>query len=230
MKKLILIFLRYPFVARRVVPMVLKLHNLSYNLTGMLCSSLEPDGIHPKHRLMRYHDWFQERLSSNWHGLDVGCGNGALAYDLKSACRSVVAIDINPDNISRAKKQFSKEGITYICGDATTYHFNRTFDAIVLSNVLEHIEYRVEFLKQLIANQDQAVTPVLLIRVPMVTRDWITLYKKEIGVEWRLDHTHFIEYSEESFFEELTRAGLKIREHQIRFGELYAVVTTEGQK
>lgn len=43
----------------------------------------------------------------------------------------------------------------------------------------------------------------------MINRDWITLYKKELGVEWRLDPTHCTEYTLESLKEELQKAGLK---------------------
>jgi len=39
----------------------------------------------------------------------------------------------------------------------------------------------------------------------MINRDWITLYKKELGVEWRLDKTHYIEYTLESFEKELEK-------------------------
>ena len=39
----------------------------------------------------------------------------------------------------------------------------------------------------------------------MINRDWITLYKKELGIEWRLDKTHYIEYTLESFKEELEK-------------------------
>ncbi len=31
-------------------------------------------GVHAKHRLMRYHDFFVERISPGEHVLDVGCG------------------------------------------------------------------------------------------------------------------------------------------------------------
>lgn len=37
----------------------------------------------------------------------------------------------------------------------------------------------------------------------MFNRNWITPYKKEMGVEWRLDETHQIEYTKESFYEEM---------------------------
>jgi SAM-dependent methyltransferase len=187
MKKLLLRFLQSPPIAKHAVIWALTMHNLAYKVVSALSPYIEPDQIHPKHRLIKYHEWFIQHLQPDWRVLDVGCGNGALTYDLKEHCTSVTAIDLNLKNIKRAKTQFEREGITYICGDATQYVFDQTFDAIVLSNVLEHIEDRPEFLKHLYATQDRANPPVLLLRVPMLNRDWITLYKKELGVEWRLD-------------------------------------------
>ena len=224
LERLILRILQFPPVAKNLVLWALKAHNFSYSIAGTFSQCLEPDGLHPKHRLMKYHDWFLGHLKKDWHVLDVGCGNGTLTYDMKGSCASIFAIDINPNNIEKAKLQFSKEGISYVCGDATQYSFDMNFDVIVLSNVLEHIEHRVNFLKRLYAKQNQENSPVLLLRVPMITRDWITLYKKKMGVEWRLDSTHFTEYTLEQLQDELGQTGLEIESYEIQFGEFYGVV------
>ncbi len=63
---------------------------------------------------------------------------------------------------------------------------------------------------------------VFLIRVPMVNRDWLVLYKKERGIECRLDYGHFIEYTLESFENEISVVGLDIKEYSIQFGEIWA--------
>ena len=101
---------------------------------------------------------------------------------------------------------------------ATTFSPSECFDVVVLSNVLEHIEHRIEFLKRI-----KHLAPLFLIRVPMIDRDWITLYKKELGLEWRLDTTHFTEYTFDAFAEELRAVGLEITSHSIQFGEIWAV-------
>jgi len=136
----------------------------------------------------------------------------------------VVGIDISRVYIERAQRQFAKQGITYLCGDATQAGFDEYFDAIVLSNVLEHIEHRVEFLKEIYANQNPKHPPILLLRVPMIDRDWITLYKKEQGIEWRLDLTHYTEYTMKELEHELGQAGLEIQSYQIQFGEFYGEI------
>jgi hypothetical protein len=43
----------------------------------------------------------------------------------------------------------------------------------------------------------------LLIRVPVIDRDWIVVIKKELGLEYRLENTHFTEYTFKEFLQEL---------------------------
>lgn len=85
--------------------------------------------------------------------------------------------------------------------------------------MLEHIENRVEFLKKV-----KGLAPRILIRIPMIDRDWITFYKKELGIEWRLDKTHCTEYSLESLNKELEESDLKLNEFSIQFGEIWGIV------
>ena len=120
----------------------------------------------------------------------MGCGNGTLTYDIALKAKEVYGIDINQSNIDFALRNFKKDNIQYIYGDATTHIFERKFDVIVLSNVLEHIEKRKQFLEKL-----KNLTDKLIIRVPMIDRSWVTLYKKELDVEYRSDKTHYIEYT-----------------------------------
>ena len=218
MRKLFHIFLRNKHTARRCACFFLKMHNWAYRYAGLLSQYGEPDGLHPKHRLMNYHQWFVDRVKKDWVVLDVGCGNGALAYDLALSCRRVVAVDLNAENIAKAKRTYGRENIDYAVGDATDCALCPGADAVVLSNVLEHIDRRVDFLKKL-----ARISPMILIRVPAIDRDWITPYKKELGVEWRLDPTHTIEYTFAELKDELQEAGLAVVEQERKFGEIYCV-------
>ncbi|MFC1534661.1 class I SAM-dependent methyltransferase [Thermodesulfobacteriota bacterium] len=205
-------------IASMLINPVLQVHNLSYYLAGLMSQSLEPYGLHPKHRIMDYHLWFSSRLKPDWTILDVGCGNGALARDLIKHCKHIIAIDIDPCKIKEAKDLNTEKNIEFIVGDATAYPFEKKFDAVVLSNVLEHIKDRIRFLRDLSQYSD-----IFLIRVPMIDRDWITLYKQERDIPYLLDSDHYIEYTFDSFSKEVNTAGLKITENRVRYGELYAV-------
>lgn len=177
-------------------------------------------GEHPKHRIMRYHQFFLNHILEGSRILDLGCGNGALTRDLAEKAKYILAIDFNKKNITWAKKNYNAPNIEYREGNITQIENHQKFDIIVLSNVLEHIEKRTDFLRKI-----KILAPKILIRVPMINRDWLTLYKKELGIEWRLDKTHYTEYTLENFKEELNRAGLKIQNYSIQFGEIWAVVS-----
>ncbi|PIT97694.1 hypothetical protein COT77_00085 [Candidatus Berkelbacteria bacterium CG10_big_fil_rev_8_21_14_0_10_41_12] len=196
----------------------LGLDNFCYKKISKL-AILENNGIHPKHRIMNYHQFFVDNIEKGDRVLDVGCGNGAVAYDLAKKAKSVLGIDINKQNVESAKKHYRHKNLNFIVGDATKFQFKRKFDVIILSNVLEHIKNRVVFLKRI-----KRLAPKILIRVPMIDRDWLVLYKKEKGVEYRLDKTHFTEYTIQSFGKEIKEADLKIESYSIQFGEIWAII------
>lgn len=196
----------------------LSLHNLFYRLSTKFAIKAE-GGLHPKHRIMNYHKFFLDNVNKGDEILDIGCGNGALAFDLAQKAKLVVGIDINEENIQVARNKYMSVNIQYRIGDAAKDLDNRKFDVIVLSNVLEHLENREDFLVKI-----KKLSPKILIRVPVINRDWITLYKKEKGIEWRLDQTHFTEYTLESLKQELKTAGLELEKCSIQFGEIWGVV------
>ncbi|MFH0969757.1 MAG: class I SAM-dependent methyltransferase [Patescibacteria group bacterium] len=201
-----------------IIRILVWIHNFSYRLIGILVIK-ENGGIHPKHKILNYYEFFLNNISSSDKILDIGCGNGACTNAVAKKVAKVVGIDISKNNIKMAKERFSNENLEYIVGDATAYEFKENFDVIVLSNVLEHIENRQNFLEKI-----KKLAPKILIRVPLLTRDWLAIYEKEKGLEYRLDKTHFIEYSEESFRDEINKAGLKIESFYVKFGELYSII------
>ncbi len=194
------------------------LHNKSYVVLSKI-AIVQNNGIHPKHRILNYHKFFTDHIEPTDTVLDIGCGNGANAFDVADKAKEVVGIDIEEKYIRDAQKRHTKSNITYIIGDATVYPFTKKFDKVILSNVLEHIEHRVEFLKKV-----HPLTNTILFRVPLLTRDWLPVYKKERGVEYRLDLTHFTEYTLEQAKQELDQSGWKFQEFSVQFGEIWAVL------
>lgn len=189
--------------------LLLYFHNLLYRVISHFAIK---GGLHPKHRLMNYHKFFTDNVTAKNTVLDIGCGNGDLTRDIARKAKIVLGLDI-VDRFPLSGKNYA-----FIKGDATKEKYGKC-DVVVLSNVLEHIENRKKLLKLFKGN-----TKKILIRVPMLNRDWLTLYKKELGVEYRLDKGHFIEYTEESFRQEVEEAGYKIVKMEIRFGEIYAIL------
>lgn len=195
------------------------LDEVLYSLEGKLAITYD-DGTHTKHRHIGYHEFFIARIRPGERVLDIGCGIGALAYNVaEEASSHVLAIDQNMHNIAQARRRHAHPRVNYCIGDVLRDLPDKTFDVVILSNVLEHLAERSAFLRRV----HQVARPSrFLIRVPLFERDWRVPLKRELGVEWRLDSTHETEYTLESFNEEMAAAGLVLSYKEVRWGEIWA--------
>lgn len=180
-------------------------------------------GVHTKYRHTRYHDFFVARVEPGQKVIDIGCGDGFMAFRLAEKGAIVLGMDISPDNIGKAKRKYVHPNVMFRQGNALQEFVSETFDVVVLSNVLEHLSGRIDFLREVVSRYQ----PILmLVRVPLFERDWRVPLKQELGVEWRLDRTHETEYTQESFAEEMHAAGLAVRHLEVRWGELWVEVVS----
>lgn len=181
-------------------------------------------GMHVKHRYLNYHRFFIDRIAEHEKVIDIGCGIGAVSYDIAEQVGCpVLGIDMEPSNIQSAVKERSRENIRYVIGKVPEDLPEERFDVVVMSNVLEHIEDRIDLLQRIV---EVTSTGRFLFRVPLFERDWRVPAKKELGIEWRLDRTHQTEYSIESFQKEMQNGGLRIVSHEVRWGEIWAEART----
>ena len=179
------------------------------------------DGVHAKHRLTAYHDFFVARVSPGERVLDVGSGKGELALDLaRRAGVRVVGVDVSPRYLAFARERSAHPHVEYVEADVLTWRPEESFDVVVLSNVLEHVDRRVELLRMLV---ETARPDRLLLRVPVRTRHWHVPLRRELGLEHRSDPQHFVEYTEDDLVAELREAGLEATEVVHAWGEIWAV-------
>ena len=180
------------------------------------------DGVHVKHRLTGYHDFFVERVNRGERVLDIGCGYGAVAYSVATRADAVVVgVDLDPANIDAARRRFPDPRLTFIVGDATRDVPNGPFDVVIASNVVEHLADRVAFYQAVQA----ALRPSRwLVRVPLVDRDWKVSLRRELGLPYFSDPTHHVEYTRSSFEDEVAAARLCVRELRVNWGEIWAEV------
>lgn len=191
-----------------------------YSLQGQAALNYG-NGLHPKHRLTGYHGFFVKHVRAGESVLDIGCGNGALAYSVVTrGGATVTGIDQDARSIESARSFYRDPRLRFVVGDARVSLPEGRYDVVMLSNILEHIEDRVTFLRRV----RETVKPERwLVRVPLFERDWRVPLKKEIGVDYRLDRTHFIEYPIEEFHSELRSGGLEVIHSEVRWGEIWVV-------
>jgi SAM-dependent methyltransferase len=212
--------------ARLFLKPLLMLHSACYRWISRFAIVLN-NGVHPKHSIINYEEWFYDNIRPGWCVIDIGCNTGILAGKIAQKASFVYGIDINPDLVKKACENNSADNIEYICADASSFDYKteKGIDCIVMSNLLEHISDRVGLLKKLVhsVNWTEKTERIFLIRVPALQRDWISVYKKNLGTEYRLDRTHCIEYTNDEFVSELAQAQITLVRMEIRFGEIYAV-------
>jgi 2-polyprenyl-3-methyl-5-hydroxy-6-metoxy-1,4-benzoquinol methylase len=181
-------------------------------------------GTHPKFALIGYSDFFLHHLGSFTHLLDLGCGTGLLAQHLLENNQRIhlTAVDHNLAKVNEVKmllKKFSSR-TQVICANIEHSLPDIQVELIILSNVLEHVKDRRQFLNRLMIKYQPKR---ILIRVPSYERDWKVPFKKILSVDYFLDPDHTIEFTEQELYTEMKQCGLTIRSLLSKWGELWAV-------
>lgn len=180
------------------------------------------DGVHIKHEVMDgIHSFFYERIENSSSVLDLGCGNGALAYDIAvNSNAKVLAIDFDENQVEFGRRRFAHPNIHFVVGDVfKDIPEVGSVDVVVLSSVLEHLKKRPEFLKDLTM---RFKPKKFLVRVPTFERNIHAALKKELGLFPYTDDTHELEYSKDVFYEEMKLAGLEVKYFEIRWADIWA--------
>jgi SAM-dependent methyltransferase len=97
--------------------------------------------------------------------LEIGCGTGSFTSLLAARGHSVVALDLDPGYVEIARRRTARlDGVVIHCADATEINWKPQFDAVMLLDVLEHIEHDVDLLIRL----RKALKPggMLVLKVP----------------------------------------------------------------
>jgi SAM-dependent methyltransferase len=170
--------------------------------------------IHPKHIFDEKSGAYVEQfIKPGINFLDVGSGSGSVCL---KACQTGVALSVgieyNPDNVrltlDRAKELGVEVQMHQFDLEKTPYPFeDDSFDLVNFSDVLEHLNKRVECLKELkrIKKSDAPI----IISIPNAYTTWKKRLRRA-GVDSRDDTDHKIEYSRDGLYQEINEAGLKI--------------------
>lgn len=145
--------------------------------------------------------------------LDYGCGNGVLTYWLWSNGfgSQIIGVDVSQTGINNAQKSFACEGLSFATIDALTSLAPHSFDVVVSSHVLEHID-QPEIVLAGIAEKAEW----LVLEVPLEKCIWPELVARLRGKtrkENPLGHVNF--WDKATFKQFLKKSGLLvIRDYQ----------------
>jgi SAM-dependent methyltransferase len=179
-------------------------------------------GEHPKHYLTNYHEFFINNIDDGESVIDIGCGYGSVSRSIARANPNskILGIDNDRTRLQQATASDNPTNLSFIYGDVTQHQFNKNWDVIVLSNVLEHIEYRIEFL---LAVKSNTQAKKFLIRVPSYERDWQVPLRDQFNINYFTDSDHKIEHKLLEFRNEMDDAQLEIIELITIWGEIWAI-------
>jgi SAM-dependent methyltransferase len=123
--------------------------------------------------------------------LECGCGMGYLTYSLFKEGFNVTGLDISQNAINEAIKNF---GNVYICADIFEYAkiHKEEYDRIILTQVIEHVEEPIEWLKTLLIMLKKGGKIIL-------TTENKTIYPKNTIWQSDLPPVHLWWFSEKSF-------------------------------
>lgn len=119
--------------------------------------------------------------------LDVGCGNGNISLAVGSLGYQVTGLDISEESVDSASKRNTLQNVQFVCGDAESLADLAEYDAVICSEVLEHLDHPELLVRQLSTSLETG--KLLIITVPngygprelLVTRMVIALEKKGAG-------------------------------------------------
>ncbi|MEB3356649.1 MAG: class I SAM-dependent methyltransferase [Synechococcales bacterium] len=138
--------------------------------------------------------------------LEVGCGNGNFSVLIAPHCQKLVALDLDESYVQQTQTRLRDYShVEVLAADATEFQCDRTFDTIVMLDVLEHIEDDVGTLRAL----GRLLKPggQLLVKVPALEALYSPM-DRAIG--------HYRRYRQTTLADTFTAAGFQ-KPHVWRF-------------
>ena len=176
-------------------------------------------GVHAKHRLTRYHDFFVERVHEGERVLDVGCGKGELAYDLAERSGAhVVAVDASPWMLEFARERFAHPNVTFVQADAVEFTPDEPVDVAVCRTSSSTSNRAWSSYARCGSAPVRDACSFACLRCE---RDWTVPLRHEVGLPHFSDPEHKLEYDPQLLRAELAEAGWEMGEPQLNWGEIW---------
>jgi len=153
--------------------------------------------------------------------LNIGCSFGWFEkFAAKEQCREIIGIDINGENISKARNSINDNRVTFIQGDALnlTRFKGEYFDIVTIFDVIEHLPKNSE--KELF----KQVYRILKINGKLViSTPYACFLSNILDPAWYFGHRH---YSLRKILPWLKQEGFEIDSIEIKggFNELISMI------
>lgn len=98
--------------------------------------------------------------------LEFGCGTGGITFPLASLGSHITALDIDPSAVSIISERIRKENLNNVIvmqANGHSFDDNKSYDLVIASEVLEHIDRPREFLQRIKARIDKGSRLVITI-------------------------------------------------------------------
>jgi len=163
------------------------------------------DAYDPSEHPARRNPFLLSMIGPQDRVLDLGCGNGAIAAIVSARAASVTGIDHDVQHVAQAQTNFPS--IRFLSGDARTFiASDETFDVLILSHVLEHLDEPDSLLKDVAARFSR-----IYIEVPDFESSHLNLVRKERGRRLVYsDDDHIAEFDRRELAAMIEAANLQV--------------------
>jgi len=173
-------------------------------------------------------NFLERHLRSDHTVLDLGCKYGVITAAIAPRVKQVVAIDHDAAAIAIAGRDNARPNVEYVHADALAYlsTSQQSFDVLLLSHILEHLDQPAAFLRSFAPFFRQ-----VYIELPDFEADFFGHYRSALGSTLNYtDADHVSEFDREELAEIVASSGLEVVDSEFRFGlqRLWCVFTPSG--
>ena len=151
--------------------------------------------------------------------LDIGCGVGTISFYLANKGLHVTGIDVSKNAIDNCKQTAAnlclKNKTEFILGTLEKINFNKKFDLVICSEVIEHISDDKNFLK--IIHKVTRKGGILILSTPSINAP---LYKLGFSRQFDKRVGHLRRYERNDIEKLVKSAGFLIKELKLTEGIL----------
>ena len=153
--------------------------------------------------------------------LNIGCSFGWFErFAVKEQCKEIIGIDINEENLVKAKNSINNNRITFLKEDALnlTRFKKEYFDIVTIFDVIEHLPENSEKklfkqINQILKNNGKVV----------ISTPYNCFFSNVLDPAWYFGHRH---YSQRKILSLLTEEGFEVNNIEIKggFNELISMI------